>query len=253
MSRELNGTSGQLIYPIPASGGTNPGSSAWSALLVMKVMTSSNVWMSLMEVETSGGNLEAGFGHQPGAGGLQVWYESNAAWEIGHNFADTDGWMVLGVSKPVGTANAIGHKCVIGGTNTHTTAANARPDPASCASGNLRIGGNADFAPIRVAAAAFWVGTSVANATFDTIASTKTTAAIQAASPTWLVDDSDDLVNDLVGTQDKGSEAGATHSTDNPSGWVFGVGAPAVNGNSLISGGGVPVGVIMKHAIATRS
>jgi hypothetical protein len=229
VSQELNGTTGQLVYAIPASGGTNPGGVAWTALLVAKILVAAdNTWLSLMEVEAIGGGIEAGFGRQA-SGGLMDWYNQNASFDINHAIGDADLWALYGVSHAAGNVVARGHRCLLGSvSNSHQPSSSARPDPTSTASGNLRIGGNDDFANMRVAVGAFWVGTALADADFDSIASTKTTAFINTLAPTWLVDSSDDLATDLTaGTQDRTSAAGNTHSSDDPAGWVFGLGGAA--------------------------
>ena len=225
MSRAFDGVDDQMVYTIPSSSYDVTG--AHTILIVARIMqTNDAVWLSFIEHETSAAGASATLGRRNN--GNLYWANGTTA-SNAVAATDSDNWCVFASRKPAGVSGVTTSKCVIGGANTHTNDGGAHANAPGVLSGTLRIGGNDDFANIRVAAAAVFPGTQLADADLNGIASAKTTQSIADLSPTWLVDDSDAFATNLVnpGVMDRASITGTADDADDPSGWVYGLGGAA--------------------------
>lgn len=217
MSRLFDGVDDQMVYPIPASGGTN--FTFGTILIVAKIVnTTDTAWLSFIEGQTGAGVVHWGMGRRSTG---NIYYANQATLNDAVAVQDADGWCVIAITKTTGTTAPVHYKIVVGGATTTATNSMTFANSTSTASGNLRIGGNSDFANIKVAAAAVWVGTVLTQAQLQGIASAATTQSIADLSPTWLVDDSDAFATDLIGTQDRGTLVGTTDDADDPAGWTY--------------------------------
>lgn len=216
MSRLFDGVDDLMTYSHTGS----PNLTGALTMLVVAKLANNDGWMSWIECETSGGGLGCALGRNPNTG--NDIYMSNQSANV-HAIAATDvtNWAVWAVTKTSGTTTPRMHKVIVGGAATHTDANSTLANPSSQANGNIRIGGNDDFANFRLAAAALWEGTALSDGNIETIASTATTQGILDLSPTWCVDDSDAFATDLVGSIDRTSITGTADDADDPSGWVY--------------------------------
>lgn len=223
MSRLFDGVDDQMVYPAPATL-----SGALTMLIVVKFATSSG-WISLLEGETSGGADRATIGRNPDQSNNLYFSNGVAGLPTGGvTLTNTSNWYVAALQRASGTVAARTHLCQVGAvSNTHTDHVTSMANASSIAGGNLRIGGNADFGNIRVAAAAIWNSNPLVDADFEGIASDATTQSIADLSPVWLVDDSDAFATDLIGSNDRTSITGTADDADDPSGWVYGLGGGA--------------------------
>jgi hypothetical protein len=238
------------VMTFPLSGAMND---ALTILIVCRIMTASdNTWLSLVEFERSGGgNIEgAALGRRPGGSIGEIYFTNTTGIVSAGAIQDADGWEIIAVTRSAAAAGNV-HRLPIGGSRT-TTALGALADGLTCAGGLMRIGGDDDFANIRVAAVAYWDGTELTTGQLDGILSAKTTASINALSPSALYDDSDSFATDLTaGTQDRTSVVGTATDADNPSGWVYGVGGATVTFACSISGqAGVTAAKVLTRSLA---
>lgn len=219
MSQLFDGVDDQMVYTVPASGIDVNG--AHSMLIVVRILVTADLtWLSFIETETSGAVGSAALGRSAFAGG--VYWGQGTSLEEQNAITDSDGWLIAAANKPAGSSIINIHRCIIGGANTHTAGSIAKAAAASIASGTLRIGGNDDFANIRVAAAAIFTR-ELTNGEIDGINTAKTTQSIYNLTPAWLVDDNDGLVNDYMGRANRSSVTGTASDADNPSGWIYGI------------------------------
>lgn len=224
MSRLFDGVDDQMSYTLTAGTALND---ALTLLIVCKIAAANGTWLSLLEGERSTGAVGCALGRHPT--GNNVYFANSVALVAAGSITSADAWMIVAVTRTAAAAGDV-HKLPIGGSRT-TTALGALADGLSLASGTMRIGGNDDFANIRVAAAAFWDGTALSTTQLDGILSAGTTQSIDDLNPTWLVDDSDAFVSNLTnpGVMDRSAITGTADDADDPSGWVYGLGgAPAV-------------------------
>lgn len=222
MSRLFDGVDDQMVYPAPAA------MTGTLTMLVVVKFAAASGWASLIEMENSGAADRATIGRNPTLGNNLYW--SNGVSGLlsgGETMTSTTDWLVLGVTKSAGTTTPRSHKCIIGGANSHTDQTGTIADAGTSAGGVLRLGANADFANVRLAAAAIWHGTALTDSDFNTIAASATTQSIADLSPTWLVDDSDGFATDLIGANDRTILDGTADDADDPAGWVFGLGEAA--------------------------
>lgn len=231
MSRLFDGVDDQMVYTIPAAGG--PNFTFGTMLVLVKIATTTdNAWLSFIEGETSGAGLRFAIGRQNSSPGRLYYANGTVAPETASvTIEDSEGWAIMCATKATGSVAPTHHKIIVS-TGTRTTAAPgvAAANSTTTANGNLRLGGNDDFANIYLGAAAIWVGTVLSTAQLDGIASAKTTQSILDLSPTWCVDDSDGLATDLTaGTVDRATLVGTTDSADDPAGWVYFGGGAAVD------------------------
>lgn len=226
MSRLFDGVDDQMVYPAPAAL-----NGALTMLIVVKFATASG-WMSLLEAETSGSADRATIGRNPNQSNNLYFSNGVAGLPTGGvTLTNTSNWYVVALQRASGTVAARTHLCQIGAvSNTHTDHSTTMANAGSVSGGNLRIGGDADFSNMRVAAAAVWNSNPLVDADFEGIASAATTQSIADLSPDWLVDDSDAFATDLIGSNDRTSITGTADDADDPSGWVYGLGG----------GGGAP-------------
>jgi hypothetical protein len=223
VSRQFDGVDDQMAYTVPASGLNVSG--AHTLLIVVRIMaTADNTWLSFLETETSAAATSASLGRSNGG---ELYWSQGATIGDEITATDSDGWMIAAATKPAGFTSPTLHRSLIGGANTHTAHASTLIAAASIASGTIRIGGNDDFANIRVAAAAIF-DKVLSNAEIDGINTAKTTQAIYDLGPVWLVDDLDAFAADYMNNADRTAITGTADNADDPSGWVFGASAPAV-------------------------
>lgn len=218
MSRLFDGVDDVMNYTLTAGTALND---ALSMLIVCKiVVTDDTTWLSLLEGERSTGAIGAALGRRSTG---NIYFANSSALIDAVAISDADGWMIVAVTRSAAEATNF-HKIPIGGSRT-TTAGGALADGLTLSGGTMRIGGNDDFANIKVAAAAFWDGTELTTTQLDGIASAKTTQSIDDLNPTWLVDDSDAFATNLTnpGVMDRASIVGTTDDADDPAGWVYGL------------------------------
>lgn len=214
----FDGVDDQMVYAMPASGGPD-----WTfgTLLVIVKQAVAGSWMSFIEGETT----LAAIGHALGRHSSGTIYCSTNVLDQATAIGTGDAWMLVAATKATGSAIPTFHKIPLAtGTRTSTAGTTSLNNGATIALGNVRLGGNDDFANIYYGVAAEFVGTVLTGAQLDTIAAAKTTQSILDLSPTWCVDDgttSNRFANDLVGTVHRTSTVGTTTSTDDPSGWVY--------------------------------
>lgn len=238
MSRLFNGTSDQMMYTVDAGTAMND---ALTMLVVCRILAADNVWMSLLEGQNSADSeVRAALGRS--SSGNNIYFGNHIALIQAGSVTAADNWQIIAVTRSAAAASSA-HKLPIGGSRT-TTALGALADGNTLASGHLRLGGIADFANYRLAAAAIWNGVELTNGQLDGILSAKTTASIDALNPTWLVDDSDAFATNLTnpGVMDRTSISGTTDDADDPAGWVYG-----------LSGGTDYTGTVPAAAGATAS
>jgi hypothetical protein len=225
MSRLFNGTTDLMSYAIPASsGGTGPNITFGTFLVVVRILQADSSWMSFIEKENSAAGIHAALGRHSNN---SIYCTDGAA--TSENSAQTitsaDNWAVYCWTKATGSVLPVLIKCVIGGSVASVNGGTLIGNFSDSSGGNMRLGGNDDFANIRLGVAAAFQGISLSTANVQSIADTKTTAAINALGATWLVDDSDAFATDLTaGTVDRTAISGTTNDADNPSGWVYGLG-----------------------------
>jgi hypothetical protein len=229
VSRLFDGVDDQIVFPAPAAmDGT------LTMLVVVKFATASG-WASLIEMENSGGADRATIGRNPTLSNNLYWSNGIAALLTGgETMTSTTEWLVLGITKTAGTTTPRAHKCIVGGANSHTDQTGTIADAGTSVGGVLRLGGNADWANIRLAAAAIWHGTALTDADFNSINAALTTQSIFDLSPTWLVDDADAFTADYVGSADQTSITGTTDDADDPAGWVYGLGSATTYPSALL-------------------
>lgn len=223
MSRLFDGVDDVMTYPISASGGAD-----WrfgTLLIVCRILnTGDTAWLSFLEAESAGNAQRYSMGRR-NDGRLYLVDSDTGSLQSAVTIEDADNWAIYAVTKATGSVAATMHKIPLAtGTRTSTAAGSAQADGKDASGGELRLGGPSDFANIRVAAAAVFPGVVLTTTQLDGIASAKTTASIAALSPTWLVDDSDGLATDLIGTADRTAIVGTADDADDPAGWVYGLG-----------------------------
>lgn len=247
MSRLCDGVDDQIAFTVPASGINVNG--AHTLLIVVRIIQTSDLtWLSFIETETSAAAAGAAMGRSALAGG--VYWSQGATLGEANTITDSDGWMICAASKASGSSIPRLHRSIIGGANTHTDWTGALAAAASIASGTIRIGGNDDFANIRVAAAAIF-DKVLTDAEINGINTAKTTKSIYDLTPVWLVDDNDAFVADYMGHSGNGTKTGTASDADNPSGWVYGVGGATVTFAVSISGqAGVTAAKVLTRSLA---
>lgn len=214
-----------MVYAsVPASG--LDVNAAHTLLIVCRIMVAADLtWLSFIETETSAAATAATIGRSALAGG--VYWSQGVTLGEANTITDSDGWLICAASKPAGTSIPRLHRSIVGGADTHTDWSGALVASASIASGTLRIGGNDDFANIAVAAAAIF-DKVLSDAEINGINTAKTSQSILNLSPTWMVDASDGLVLDQVGSADRTSVTGTSAAANDPTGWVY-LGAAGVS------------------------
>lgn len=229
MSRFFDGTDDQMVYDgvvVPQVNG------AHTLLVVARIMrVADDTWESFIETETFAAGAAATLGRR--TSGNLYWAQGSTSTDV-VAATDSDNWCVFAATKTAGSSIPRLHKCVIGGANTHTDHGGAAlAASASIAGGLIRLGGNDDFANMRLAAAAIF-NKVLTDGEIDGIDTALTTASIAALDPTWLVDDSDAFATDLTAnTLDRTSITGTADDGDDPAGWVYGVGPPPTLGVEL--------------------
>lgn len=211
----FDGVDDQMVYGSPPEL-----TGALSMLIVCRILvTADDTWLSLIENETSGATGRSSIGRRGGSG---EFYFSN---ELGISsvtvITDPDGWVILCATKASGSAAPQMHRIIIGGARTTAAGGTALGNDSAYAAGNARIGGNDDFANIAVACAATWAGTVLTTTQLDGINTAKTSQSILDLSPSWMVDASDGLVLDQVGSADRTSVVGTSAAANDPTGWVY--------------------------------
>lgn len=222
MSRLFDGVDDQMVYAMPGSGG--PDYTFGTLLVVIRIITTTDgAWLSFIEGETSGAASRFALGRRNDG---KQYYANGAAIDSANTVEDADSWMLLAATKATGTVAPTMHKIIISsGVRSSTALGTSFANSTTIANGNVRLGGDDDFANIRLGVAAIFVGTALTTGQLDGIVSAKTTQSIADLSPTWLVDDSDAFATDLTaGTVDRTTLVGTADDADDPAGWVYGLG-----------------------------
>lgn len=218
MSRLFDGVNDEMVYTVPASGIDVNG--AHTLLIVVRqIATSDTIWQSYIETQTSAAAAAATLGRNNVG---QVYWAQGATATSAISMTDSDNWVVAAARKTAGSSIPTFSKCVVGGANTHTAGGGSLVASPSIASGTIRIGGNDDFANIRVAAAAIFTRV-LSDAEINGINAALTTQSIFDLTPVWLVDDLDGFATDYMNNADRTSIVGTADDADDPAGWVFGI------------------------------
>lgn len=225
MSRLFNGTTGLMTYG-PA--GTPAMNDALSLVMVVKIAAGEgdNTWMSFMEFNRGDATNACGLLRKPdGATGELAFLNATGTSDGTVALDDSDGWMLIAATRSTAAATTL-YKIPIGGSTT-TSAGGALADSVTWQQGSptLTIGGPEDAANMYWAAGAYWDGVTLTQGQIEGIATAKTTASINALTPTWLADDSDAFATNLTnpGVGDRTASVGTADDADDPSGWVYGL------------------------------
>lgn len=217
LSTLWDGIDDLMSYPVGAG---TPMNDALSMLAVLRIVTTTdNSWQSFMEIQVSA-SVRCAMGRQNSNPGLL--YFSNAAGISTStvDVTDADNWMIVCTTRSTAAATTM-HKIPIGGSRS-TATGGALADNLTAASGTLMIGGNSDYANIRVAALAYWNAVELTTGQLDGIATAKTTQSILDLSPTWAADKGDSFATDITaGTLDRSAIVGTADDADGPAGWVY--------------------------------
>lgn len=219
MSRLFDGVDDQMVYTVPASGINVNGNH--TLLVVVRIMqTNDTVWLSFIETETSAAAAAATLGR---ANNGELYWAQGSTSNDAITTNDSDNWIVAAATKTAGALTTPRfYKGVVGGANTHTDGASTIAASASIASGTIRLGGNDDFANIRLTAAAIF-DKVLTDGELDGINTAKTTQSIYDLTPVWLVDDNDAFATDYMGNANRTSITGTADDADDPAGWVYGI------------------------------
>lgn len=222
MSRLFDGVDDQMVYTFSA--GQLDSAGAKTLLVVVRIVnTNDAAWQSFLEAYSGSSALHFAFGRHS-TGNLYT-SRGGSAVQNAIAFRDDEGWGVVATTFATGTSTPRHHRDLIAGAATHTDTGGTTVSPTGDVI-TVRLGGNADFANIKVAAAAIF-NSALADASLDTIEDARTTQSIADLSPFWLVDDSDAFATNLVtpGTGDRSSITGTSDDADDPASWVYGLGA----------------------------
>lgn len=218
MSRLFDGIDDQMVYTVPASGVEVSG--AHTLLIVVRELnTSGTAWQSYVETETSAAAAAATIGRNNGG---QIYWAQGVTATSAISMTDADNWVVAATTKTAGSSIPQFYKGVIGGGDTNTAGGGTLAASPSIASGTIRIGGNDDFANIRVAAAAIF-NKVLTSGELAGINAAKTTQSIYNLAPVWLVDNNDAFATDYMGNANRSSITGTASDADDPAGWVYGI------------------------------
>lgn len=221
MSRLFDGVDDQMVYSFSSS---LAASGPKTLLMVLRIMNATDLaWLSFMEWENASSVDVAALGRRNNGNIYTV--KGGTTFD---NIAvqDADDWVVIATTWPAASAVPRHHKDVIGGAATHTDGAGVANSPFSDNIPTVRLGGNADFCNMRLAAAAIFTS-ELSDVDIESVENAKTTQSIADLSPFWLVDDSDAFATNLItpGTGDRSSITGTADDADDPAGWVYGLGA----------------------------
>lgn len=210
--------------------------SAYSIVMLVKptALNSNEAYLGI-QVGTSNllGSLAEG-----SAGRLAMYTDAEASEDASVGLT-ASAWQIIGVSKSAGTTAPTFHRKVLGsGSWTHITSATTVANKASTVDrfeiASFLGGGFASRKDCRVATAAVFA-TALSSANVETVQTTPSTQQLAdlGAVALWDLNQASTAtaVEDLVGTADQSSLTGTTVvTTDDPSGWTFGLsgGAPAV-------------------------
>jgi hypothetical protein len=222
MSREFNNgvTTDLMTFPIPASIPVmNDALVLFAYIRVMQ--TSDNTWLSVMELERSGGGTPAAYLGFAATGGStrEMRYINTNGSAAGGGLAvtDADNWCKIAVIR-TSAAGTTYYKRPAGGS-TSTAAGGALADGLAWNSGGvMKVGGDDDPAFIRVACVAYL---NNANVTTGDIDAWDSTQDVIDAGFTAVYDDSDSFASDLVGSADRTAINGTTDNADDPAGWTY--------------------------------
>lgn len=231
--RAFNGSSDWIDFTLP---GNITGAS--SVLAVLEITSFTN-WSSIYSHVNSAGTdglitfeVEGTSGH---SGGLSL--DSNGFSEQFTNTLTSSQWSIVGYSV-TGAATPTFHMSKNGAAFTHTAGGANVNIPTSQSGGKLTVGRflsggtGADFAAMRIAALFACIGTSISNATVDTLVG-KTKTDFQAAGFT------------------NGWEFGQDSTGTNVLDVIGSANQSAINGTSVVTGDDPPSGVyVMATALA---
>lgn len=233
MSRLFDGTDDVMTYALPASG-AGPVNFGFGTQLVIARLVTAPTWASFIEIEEAAGSVEkGGFGrHSSGSiytvDGANLRHSGEAGTGGTFTIGTGDNWALFATTKATGTSSPSFHKIPLAtGTRSTHTVSTTLVNTASIASGRIRLGGDDDFANMRLAVAALLTGVVLTTTQLDTIAATKTTASILAlaSADSWVVDDADAFTNNLVAANTNRSDiVGTADDADDPADWVYGAG-----------------------------
>lgn len=209
----FDGVDDQMVYAGPPQL-----TGALTLLIVAKILnTADAAWLSFIENESSGGAIRPSLGRRSNG---DIYYSQQTGLVSGTAVQDGDGWCIIACTKAAGTTTPKGHKIPIGGSRTTTAMDSSLANSTSYAGGNLRIGGNDDFANIEVACAAIF-NKALTTTELGGINTAKTSQSILDLGPVWMVDASDGLVADQVGSVDRTSVVGTAAGSSDPTGWTY--------------------------------
>lgn len=141
-------------------------------------------------------------------------YDGSTLAQSAANFAQqSNGWMLVAVTKPNGSAVPRWHKYVFASTTwTHTDDETTLADPTTpTASSNVYVGGQTNYLGL-IANLGYWASTELSNGQLEGMVST--IGSWEASTPTalWLLDQTSEAtpVEDRVGTSDELAITGTT-------------------------------------------
>ena len=219
---------GHNEYDIGATGGLAAAGFFGTVLIGAKITTTTdNSWQSFIEGENSIGSVVLSTGRR-NTGAL--YYANQGALDSSVPIDDSLGHMLVAITKATGTAPAVQRVIPLAtGTPAAGTTTQTFANSSSIANGVIKLGGDDDPLTGLIWLAAILPGVVLTPTQIDAIAAAKTTQSILDLSNanSWVVDAADDLATDYKGNHNRTATTGATHSTDDPAGWVFGEGGAA--------------------------
>jgi hypothetical protein len=221
MSRLFDGVDDQMVFAQPA--GPPAMNDAFTLVIVVRIMTASdNTWLSLLEFQRADNNPCCTLLRTPAASPGELWWGNTNGGSIGSTadvtISDADSWMLLAASRTTGAATTLYKRILSSGTKIVQTGTALADGLAWNTGGTFRIGGNSDFANIRVAAAGYISGTALSEGQLDGLDSTQDLIDLAF---TAVYDDSDAFATDLAGSADRSSVTGTTDDADDPANWTY--------------------------------
>lgn len=218
MSRLFDGVDDVMTFGQPS--GPPAMNDALTLVAVVRIMTTSdNAWQSIMEFERADTTPCCYLGRgAAGAGtGELRFINTNGIGFIVLPITDADGWMVIADIRSA-AAGTTGYKRPIGSASTVVAGGALADGLAWNAGGVLKVGGDDDFANIRLAAFGYVNGTALTQGQLDAIDSTQDLIDLGF---TAVYDDSDAFATDLVGSADRTAIVGTVDDADDPAGWTY--------------------------------
>lgn len=214
----FDGVDDKMVY------GGAPAYPFGTMLIVAKILAADGPWMSFIETQQAPAGDKLSFGRY-GLGGNQIYCSNGATIDnVATTITAADGWLIVAVQKPTGSVVATYNKIPVGGART--TDVGVVPLGNALSADTYIIAGDDDPANMEVACAALF-STILTGAQLDGINAAHSSQSILDLTPTWMVDASDGLIADQVGTVDRTAVTGTAPGSSDPPGWLYLGSAPA--------------------------